>query len=88
MSSDAGVTLVWCLPDTLVLFGNKCLQILTIAVIGILVTSPIGAIGITVAGPQMLQQAQPGFVTVNAHTEQGKSERAAKQKPSLKITTV
>ena len=64
------------------------LQILTIAVIGILVTSPIGAIGITVAGPQMLQQAQPGFVTVNAHTEQGKAERAAKQKPSLKITTV
>ena len=34
-------------------------QILTIAVLGILITSPIGAIGITVAGPRTLKRASP-----------------------------
>lgn len=34
-------------------------QILTIAVLSILITAPIGAIGLTLAGPRFLSKAAP-----------------------------
>jgi len=40
----------------IVWFCFICFKILTIAVLVILITSPIGAIGIVVAGPRMLHQ--------------------------------
>ncbi|KAL9970384.1 hypothetical protein ACROYT_G022749 [Oculina patagonica] len=41
------------------------IQILTIAVLGILITSPIGAIGIVLAGPRMLQRSPPQVVEID-----------------------
>lgn len=38
---------------------HNLFQILTIAVLSILITSPVGAIGITLAGPKMLVQNLP-----------------------------
>ncbi|KAM7427562.1 Sodium/hydrogen exchanger 9B2 [Porites harrisoni] len=45
------------------------IQILTIAVLSILITSPIGAIGIVVAGPRMLHRSHPEEVDMNPLTD-------------------
>ena len=61
-------------------------QNLSTAVLGILITSPIGAIGIVLAGPRMLERSPPPVVEVDGALKQSAESSQKPESPFIETT--
>lgn len=61
-----------------------CVQLLTIAVLAIIVTAPIGAVAISLAGPRLLTMSQPKVLSVlDVQSEAPPSDDMRSEKPDV-----